>query len=381
MKRQSGFTMVELLITMAIFVITIVAASNVFLSVVTQFKQQSKITETQLEGLVGLDVLRRDIEQAGFGLPWIIPSDVNYNEGSTNTSGTIPSPNLYNDATNNPPRAFVSGDNIVGLKGSDYFVIKATSVGTSEAVMKWTEIVKTLTGYSVKLWNSPIEDLIDDDYAICIIPSRGLENQRILVTDGTNFTVKFKRAEFPPAFGPTTQNDTYLVYGIYGKTTEPTITSLRMPFNRTDYYIDRNTVLPPRCATGTGILTRTIISQKDGNRIEPMPILDCVADFQVIYLLDTDDDGDIDSYKSLLKDNEGNDLTARQIREQLKEVRVYILAHEGQKDISYKYPDSSVVVGEFGVGRTYNFIDEGINDWERYRWKVYRIGSQPNNLG
>jgi prepilin-type N-terminal cleavage/methylation domain-containing protein len=69
-KREDGFTLVELLVAMVMFVMVISAASQVFTSLLTQFKQQSKIVETQVEGLLGLEILRYDIEHAGFGLPW-----------------------------------------------------------------------------------------------------------------------------------------------------------------------------------------------------------------------------------------------------------------------------------------------------------------------
>ena len=92
-QKQSGFTMVELLITMGIFVLAIAAISGVFIPLLSQFKQQSRAAETQIEGIVGLDILRRDINSAGFGLPWEIPSGVTYQEAANAPANT------YNDAT------------------------------------------------------------------------------------------------------------------------------------------------------------------------------------------------------------------------------------------------------------------------------------------
>ena len=267
-RKQAGFTMTELLITMAIFVLALAAISNIFVPLLTQFKQQSKIAETQIEGAVGLEILRRDLEQAGFGLPWVIPAGVSYQEGSSSTTGTIPVPNdsAFNDATTNPPRPLASGDNEAGLGGSDYLVIKATSVATNDAAMKWTEVVGTATGGStVTIWDSPTDDLAPSDRVITIIPSRGGGNQRILVNNGSAFYDQFSASNgdpsaFPSAFAPTTAGDVYLVYGVDSSI------NLRMPFNRADYYIDRGATLPPRCAAGTGILTKSLISQATGNR-------------------------------------------------------------------------------------------------------------------
>jgi len=381
-RKQAGFTMVELLITMVIFVFTIAAASNIFVSLLTQFKQQSKISETQIEGLVGMDVFRRDLEQAGYGLPWVLSTDVTYNEGSGTTTSGIPAPNSnsFNDATANPPRPFVSGDNIMG--GSDYLVIKATSVSTDPAAMKWTSVVGTAGGGSqVKVWGSAAEDLIDGDYVISIIPTRGGSNQRILVSNVANFSVTFNQASFPVDYAPSIINDTYLVYGVN------TGTALRMPFNRADYYINRGATLPPRCAAGTGILVKTLISHANGNRGTELPLMDCVADMQVIFALDRNGDGTAELYTGVLTDASGTALTAQQIREQVKEVRVYVLAHEGQKDTTFTYvpPSPSVIPASpdpaSGAGRTFNFTTSGITDWQNYRWKVYRLAVQPNNIG
>ena len=386
-KRQEGFTLVELLITMVIFVFTIAAATNIFVPLLTQFKQQSKIAETQIEGLVGPETLRRDIEQAGFGLPWVIPTSVTiatYLEASSGTTSPLPAPDLYNDAPD-PPRAIVSGNNIAGLRGSDYLVIKATSIANNDAAMRWTYVVATGSGNRIiKAWDPPRENMINNYRVIALIPTRGENSQRILITDAadnTKYSIQFSDP-FPAAFSPITLNDLYLVYGV-----DPD-TNLRMPFNRADYYIRRVAAsTPARCAKGalpannTGVLVKSLINHADGGRGAGTPLLDCVADMQIIYRLDTDGSGDIDSDTDDL-----NALTAQQIREQLKEVRVYILAHEGQKDTTFSYcvnPPScnitTIAVGEFGLENNYNLAL--IADWQRYRWKIYRIVVKPNNLG
>ncbi len=82
-RREAGFTLIELLITMVIFILVIAAGSQIFTGLLTQFKQQSKIAETNIEGIVGLEILRQDIEHAGYGLPWVIPTGVTYSEASS----------------------------------------------------------------------------------------------------------------------------------------------------------------------------------------------------------------------------------------------------------------------------------------------------------
>lgn len=387
-KNEHGFTMTELLITMAVFVLTIAAATSIFVPLIGQFKQQSRIAEAQIEGVVGLDLLRRDIEQAGFGLPWNIPTEITkatYQEASDDPAPLTFPPSDYNDAPN-APRAIFSDDN-VGLNNSDYLVIKATSVASHDAAMKWAYVVQQEVGGAtksdVKAWGKSVEDLNPTDRVIVLIPSRGENNQRILVNSGGVFSVQFQGVP-DSAFSPSTERDLYLVYGV-----DP-MNDLRMPFNRADYYLARSGVtVPPRCAPGTGILVKSLIRHSDGRRDTGIPILDCVADFQVVFGVDNDDDGDFELGTDDGYSGDIAGLTAAQVRQRVKEVRVYILAHEGQKDVTYDasstYPDGKIQLPASpdpaaGSGTTFDFEDRDVTDWQHYRWKVYRMVVKPNNL-
>lgn len=377
-QRQSGFTMVELLITMGIFVLAIAAISGVFIPLLSQFKQQSRAAETQIEGIVGLDILRRDINSAGYGLPWVIAPGVTYQEAASAPANT------YNDATAGIPKGILSGNNINVtniLAGSDYMVIKATNIAPNDAAVKWTDVILLPGGgRKVRSWGSSVEDLNTNDRVIVLIPSRGESNQRILVNDGTSFTARFNLATFPVAYSPSAPGDLYLIYGI-----DTSGAALRMPFNRADYFI-YTVGVPARCAPNTGVLTKAIVSQADGTLTTgATPLLDCVADMQVDFWLDTDGNGVIDSWSDDI-----SGLTAQQIRDQLREVRVYIVAHEGQKDPNFDFskntpPENLRVTESIGASsRTLNFANlktlVGDPDYKYYRWKLYTIVAKPRNL-
>ena len=187
--------------------------------------------------------------------------------------------------------------------------------------------------------------------------------------DGANFFTTYSSSAFPTEFSPPPASTArFVIYGI-----DPD-TNLRMPFNRADYYIQRLASIPQACAPNTGILYKASINQGDGAR-NPEPLIDCVADMQVIYRLDTNNDGAIDSTV-----NDISGLTAQQIRDRVKEVRVYILSHEGQSDMSFRYRNSTITVGEFGVGRTFNLSSTIGSGWENYRWKVSTLVVKPRNL-
>ncbi len=370
MKREAGFSLIELMVAMAIFVLAIAAASKIFTGMLTQFKQQSKIAETYVEGVVGLEILRKDLVHAGYGLPWAIPAGVNYAEAvNAAPCGAGPAdPFNFNDSATNPPRAVLSGNNNC-TNNSDYLVIKAVNVARNNASDRSTN-VNSLN--QVREWVPATENLSGGDRVIVLLPYTRGANTRSLIDSGGAFFTTYNAGTNPDsltaaAFAPADPTDANLVYGVAPSTTA----NLRMPFNRADYYISTANV-PQRCAPGTGVLEKGTVNHNGGG-LTNLPLLDCVADFQIIYRLDTNFDRVIDSNSENI-----TGLTPLLIRDQVKEVRVYVLAHEGQIDRTYTYPNANVTVGEFGLGSNFNLA--AIANWQNHRWQVYRIIVTLNNL-
>ena len=392
---DSGFTLVELLITMVVFVLVIAAASGVFTGLLTQFKQQSKIAETNIEGIVGLEILRQDIGHAGYGLPWNLNGaayqeavvedktpwvDRDFNDGPpTNPArGTD-----AGDPASNPPGAIRSG-NGYALNGSDVLVIKAINVATNFAAGKWQPI-RAGTDSTMKTWWSQVNEYVcrndrGDHYeatrVIVISPGATAASRRSLVVSGGDFFTGADNYSVLTNFAAHAGDpEVRIMYGV-----DPD-TDLRMPFNRADYYIRRPTTnMPQRCAPNTAILYKATVNHADG-LLNELPLLDCVADMQVAFRLDTDGNGSIDTTTNNIFYS-----TAQQIREQVKEVRVYILAHEGQKDVNYTYPNSTVTIPASpdpaaGLGSTFNLSTRIGTGWQNYRWKVYTIVVKLMNLG
>lgn len=408
-RREDGFTLIELLITMVIFVMVIASASSVFTSLLSQFKQQGKIAETNIEGMVGLEIMRQDIEQAGYGLPWNIliqpnlagnwATLANYNEA---VSGGPPDPAAFNDGstasalplpagTTRAPRAVVSG-NDVGLNNSDYLVIKSAGVARNWAAGK-NQLLHAGAGSLMKTWpyqnservcwkNDAVHDT--DVRTIIISPGATFTNSRSLVVNAAgSYVSPIDDYGVLAGFQPLPSDpENRIIYGI-----DPD-TNLRAPFNRADYYVKQPTTpMPGRCATGTGILYKATMNHATG-RFTEMPLLDCVADMQVTFVLDTDGDGIID-----LLDDDITDLTAAQIRDQLLEIRVYVVAHEGQRDAGYKLTISNCAPTNVGLcinevadtqSRKIYFTDLtvaiGDPEYKFYRWKLYTMTIKPDNL-
>jgi prepilin-type N-terminal cleavage/methylation domain-containing protein len=389
-KREAGFTLVELMITMTIFVVFIAAASQVLTGLITQFKQQSKIAETNIEGIVGLEILRQDIEHAGYGLPWNLNGaayeeivvisetswvDRDFNDGPpTNPArGTDPA------GASNPPGGIRSG-NGYALNGSDVLVVKAVNIARNDTCSKWTTLKVSPSfsnPYNPRQWTPASENLVNTDRVIVL----SLGAQKVLnvsvsaecPSSNKLFCTLYSNVINSP-WPPTDPAETRIVYGV-----DPN-TDLRMPFNRADYYVRIPTTnMPQRCAPNTGI-----VRQADGG-LNELPLLDCVADMEVIFGLDNDGDGDFEPGVGGSTDGYNENIfafTAQQIRNQVRQVRVYILAHEGQMDKTFTFQapvsPSSITVGEFGLGR--NFDLSTITNWQNYRWKLYTIVVTPNDL-
>ena len=149
-RRNAAFTLVELMIAMAIVMVVLYAAINFFIVSVRQYKVQTKITETNVEGVLGLELFRQDLESLGFGLPW--NNLVAYTERTGVNAAIV----ALNDSPN-APRAVLSVNGATfTLNNSDYLVIKSARVGMSDAAGKWT----TLTQANVKrTWSPATENL------------------------------------------------------------------------------------------------------------------------------------------------------------------------------------------------------------------------------
>jgi prepilin-type N-terminal cleavage/methylation domain-containing protein len=355
-RGKSGFSLLELMIALAIVAFVLAAASTFFIGVVKQYKVQSKITESNVEGVIGLELMRQDIESLGFGLPWDM--------GTTSGSYTYVEGDPLPGSSTDPPRAVGS---LNSTDNSDYLIIRSARVGMASAAGKWTTL---RSGPLVRNWGSE-DDLASTDRVIVLSPGGANSASRVLLTGGATFG-----DNGAGLLNPDDPFQTNIVYGIDN-------VNLKRPFNRADYYIANNSAYPlyttPRhCASNTGVLVKAVRAHQGSDLL--LPLLDCVADLQVVYGLDMNANGVVtwtDTMDSLL----GPSYTAADIRTKLVELHVHILAQVGQRDNSYKYPNDNVDIGLPGAGRNFKFSSSGITDFQNYRWKVYNIVVKPKSLG
>lgn len=402
-SNQEGYSLVELVVVMLVFSIVMSIICVSFNRIVISSSQIVKTGETDIGGLIGLELFRSDLELAGFGLPWSLPKAVTYHESGSRVMvaghpGTdLASFNDENDLGPLPPRAVISGDN-VGLNGSDYLVLKGTAMGMSATARSWSYLNYS-TMSAPKQSKSELELVPGNTDRVVVIKSTVTASgipDRQLVTDGVNsavFTLIFN-LPFSQNFLPKNSNDHYMVYGVAPDKRDENgnLQPLSYPYNRADYFIGKPGRVSPTCAGNTGTLYKVTINQ---NTDIPTyyPLLDCVADMQVIYYLDSSGSGGVDRHVANFCDfRESCTLSAAELRAQLKEIRVYILAQEGKKDRSYNYPldRMPIVVGDAGldraVGKTLGSVwttaamSSMDPEWRHYHWKVYTIVVQPKNL-
>lgn len=408
MGNNKGFTLTELIVVMAIFIVVILLMSSSFENIMRKSSQQSKSALSQIEGVVGLEMFRTDISHAGYALPWSFTStpasayvEVNTIPLTYAIAGITPSD--FNDAV---PRAVRGGG--PALNGSHYLVLKSGMLALNTTSTGRHAFVNYSGGNNsyINRVGDPNTDIRNgtlaapnnvQDRVITLMSeftNPGAQTRQLMMVDATTatgfwYTVQTSFIPTNNKFKPADASQTFYVYAISDS-------DLKMPFNRADYFIyrtaynDANFPFPASCAPGTGILFKAVAghtSNYKGASNENLiyPLLNCVGDMQVSLGFDPLSNGNMTFSPPNAASVTG--MSADDFRSQLKEVRVYILAHEGKKDQNYSYPGATIYVGEPGYGgrewtptMMANATTGFGTDWMRYRWKVYTLVVQMKNL-
>jgi prepilin-type N-terminal cleavage/methylation domain-containing protein len=403
---QAGFTLVELIVAMTVFILVLVIASDAFNKIVSQSSKYSKIEESNIEGVIGLEIMRHDLEQMGFGLPWAFKSAITYAEATDSLGATL------NDAPGAIPRAFV-GASAFGSFSSDYIGVKGTTVGSTQASQRWTYIpyhnFSTASGLDSRPISWPSNNLQSTSPADRVIVIRTNFNDPnddhlLLDSGGVFYSNYYTNGNFADDFLPTNDQETHMVYGLVNSSDNQP----RMPFNRADFFIkvpDASTAsaLPSFCAPRTGVLYKATVNHNNnsgtsGGGYTYIPLLDCVADMRVVLGWDSSAGGTagsvdvystppladgsvVSSVTSLESSIQGYLTNAKDVREHLKVVKVYILAQEGKVDQSYNASETAIEVGDRQTDGLYPPRFYALSPAQQhYRWKLYRMTVRPKNL-
>jgi hypothetical protein len=404
-RGQQGYSLLELVVVMAIFIIVTIITTTAFDRLISTGRREGRTAASQIEGVVGLEMLRRDIAHAGYGLPTsylntpatAFPEVTGPPAAATGVNATS-----FNEIV---PHAVACGTAGVGATnpGTDYLVIKSALLphkGANTTAGRWGYLNYSTTpagegASEVKTFGEAERDLRPNDYVMVLANSLTAEKQQVkeLLNTGTgttSSTFSFKITGFPfiapTEFQPKDRNRNYIVYGISS-------VAPRMPYNRADYYVSRppagdpNFKIPSSCNPGTGILFKAV-ADHSGGYTTPYPLLNCVGDMKVALTLDQNDNGNLSYFPPNSPDIAT--LSLQDLRAQIRSIMVFILTHEGKKDPTYSYPRDTLFVGPEingtkleSVGKVWSDTElraQFGSDWKNYRWKVYTLIVTPTNM-
>ena len=380
MCSKRGLTLIELMVALFILALIVGATFAIYVSNLKIYKSEAKTAETQMSKVLALELLRRDIVHAGAGLPWDLWG-ITYNEATESAASP------YNDATGDPPRAFVLGNNVTiendpHSRTADYLVIKGALAANNESTRKWGELTHD-GAWTLEEMGEGGSFNANDWVILVSAVERRLHHDTL-----GNWSFQGPANSIEGTSGLDT-NTIYLAYGV--RRINNAGDTVRMPFNRVDYFLEYTSNLPDKCSPNSYILYRATINHNtssgtvDGRRSKE-PILDCVRDFQVAFGIDPNEDGQIDRWSdqltisatSLVDINSNGSLDAEDIRRQVREVRVFILYQEGQRSDEV-ISTSTITLGDGQTGTLSTFTPAGED--QHYRWKVLKVTVRPLNLG
>lgn len=351
-EDPKGFTLIEIMVTLAIFTIVMGGFFSAYLSQMKHTTREYKGAEAEIELGVAKNILLHDLDLAGYGLA---------DDYSAASGFTVP----------------------VAAKGTDHGPDDLYLMGTSlsianRASQEWTFMSSAGSPPTFHTWGDAREDLGDKDRVILMEPS----TKKLLVQGTGTLNWLFRYSGSPPnvttppnlsatsatAFDKPSLGT--LVYALYGDSSSA---EAAQPYWAVHYYLSGDS--PSGCATGTQSLLRAESDQTvDPDHGDPM--LSCVLDMEVAFGVDLDENGTIDTW-----DNGGatyvNGYSADLLRKRLKEVKVYLLIQSSNYDRDYTFPLTSIRVGQgTNVGR-----DVDLNAEQRkYRWRLVTFSKTLRNL-
>lgn len=350
-----GFTILEMLIAMAIFSVLMSAIFAVYSTQLKHTSREYRIAESEVEVGIAKGIIERDLSLGGYGLA-----------------------DDYSDATlpNGPfsPMSFKATD-----ANPDTLTLMGTALGlNSRYAQGWSYLDTTAPTFglfsSAGSGHDVREELGTDVRAVIIEPST-----KKLMTEGGKWLFRVQRTNATPADRITTVNAPApltnktvgnIVYGLYSST----LLEATQPYYAVRYYLGGTS--PSNCAPNTLSLLRA----EDKTTETPAggdPLLACVLDMEVAFGLDTNNDNSIDFW-----DNGGTQAAlydSKTLNSRLKQVRVYLLLQVGNLDTGYTAP-SPIWVGEQTLGAGTGRSVALTSSQQNYRWKVLTLNVTPRNV-
>jgi len=343
---RKGFTLVELLVTFFIISVALTVAYLAYINIVKGFKKQAKLSETQIETEIGIELMRLDIEHIGYG----IGEDQDALPVESSVVAT-PTDSLYPNKLQ--------------------LTLRSVMNNTNQATVGWA-LVDCSAGFL-----QVAGDSIPNGGSVVYLGA----GNRVFVANGTfgvcpgvGFYVAFPYDDSVASGCGTDPADQYC--------------------NEISYILSGSQNLET-CHPNTRNLLRRVGAGTG------FPLLNCVADWLVTFDIDRNGDGAVDVYDGEFNSaTDVNDLdlnndgfvSADEIRYGLKKVNVYVLLQEGRRDPDFTFGNTvACATSSSGMavasGRCVR-VDTGAGTvdlglpvgYENYRWKVVKLFVKPLNL-
>jgi type IV pilus assembly protein PilW len=351
---ERGFTLVEILVTLGIFSIIMAGVFSAYITQMGHTTREYKVAESEIELGIAKNLILRDLEMAGYGL-------------ADDYDGLGFDPRAYGATNGNP----------------DTLTLKGTALGLdSRASQGWTYISDAGDpGASIppnfEEWGDAREDVrtgTNGDLVILMEPStKKLLSETVSGSREWLFRYNGPLLNVTTFSGDQALSNPSLGTLVYGLSTTGATTPTK-PYSTVVYHMAADPSGNPRaCAPGTLSFLR-VESRTTETPTGGRPVLACVLDFEVIFGLDTNEDGSID-----LPDDGGAtaaSYSASDQRKRLRQVKVFLLVQSGKRDSGYTYPDTSIHVGDADGGEDVDLTAEQ----RKYRWRLVALTTTPRNL-
>ncbi len=332
MMNKQGFTLIELIVTMMIMAFVLALTGPVYTRLLTGVKEESISSEIYHDLVNSLELIRLDIEHAGFG--------------------------IARDETTLP---------IAWNEGTQTLELRSTLNNTNQTTMGWALLNCTTAGAGITTGTYIVNQKETPGLRSMVLRDKD-NNFAGLATPG-NYNCPAALAAGPgPGIYSAYPFDSGVANGCGGVNNGGTSSwctrirylpsaSFGAPTSRAD------------CAQGTFDLLRMV-----GNGAGD-PIVNCVADFRVRFDVDSDGTGSITAGEFELA-AVPTPATAGPLVDAVKNMEFIFLVQAGQRDDDLNTNPNTTVAGVTTATDTV-LSAAGVTNANNYRWKVLKISGKP----
>jgi len=276
--RQTGFTLVEVLVAVTISIILLVGVIQIFATTKRSYKLDESLARLQENGRFATDILARDVRMAGF-------------QGCANSAGLPvnnivknPKPDVIFDLKdaihgldNVGTTTTINGQSIATKAGTDVLTIRNASPSSAQLRVK----MSNPNDANIQLYSNPEGWTAGDIFFITDCENADIFQATTVSNPNGNGWITITHAS-----NVNTSNKLSKAYQT---------NAMLMRFESTTYFIAQSAAHPTNDA-GQPVYSLWRIRVTQNNAGTPEELVEGVSNMQVTYGLDTDGNGTVDTY-------------------------------------------------------------------------------------